>query len=84
MSIMIVSDVSRFSVIIGKLSDPGLHNIHCYNSRMPQGLAGPVLSLLSFVDLVIFDDPSYRSSSLSLLRRVAKKMNVRSEEGRVG
>ncbi|MDO3380312.1 hypothetical protein [Geoalkalibacter halelectricus] len=76
MSIMVVSALEKFPIIIQKLGDPINHNIHWYNSQLPQGLAGPVLSLLPFVQLIVFDSPSYRSSRLKLLRREAKKHNV--------
>lgn len=76
MSIMIVSDPGRFPAIIEKLRTPAISNIHYYNSRMPQGLAGPVLSLLPFVEMVVFDGHAYGSHRLSLLRREARKLKV--------
>lgn len=76
MSIMLVGAFRWFSVITEELQNPEIHNLYCFNSERPEGLGGPVMSLLPFVDLIIFDPSSCGVSRLAPLRREAERLHI--------
>lgn len=76
MSVMIVSTVRKFTAIVAKLKSSGVTNIHFFNTNIRQGLNCPVMSLLPFVDLLIFDSHAFGSPRLESLRQGATQMNV--------
>jgi hypothetical protein len=76
MSIMLIGAMRWFSAVTEEIGSPEIRNLYFYNSAMRQGLSGPVLSLLPFVDLIVFDASAYRSHRLEPLRREAEKLKI--------
>jgi len=53
MSAMVISSIKTFIDVSQKLEDIGVRNIHFYNSKNGDVYDAPMVSLVSFVDLIV-------------------------------